>query len=47
MRSLSDRMSFSNSGRQVRMEFDVAGIDPADAVERASVLQAQFSLVAA
>lgn len=47
MRSLSDRMSFTNSGRQVRMEFDVAGIDPADALERASVLQAHFSLVAA
>ena len=47
MRSLSDRMTFSDGGRQVRMEFDVAGIDPADALERASVLQAHFALVAA
>lgn len=47
MKSLSDRMTFSNSGRQVRMEFDINGIDPADALERASILQAYFSLVAA
>lgn len=47
MKSLSDRMTFSNSGRQVRMEFDINGIDPADALERASILQAHFSLVAA
>lgn len=47
MKSLADRMSFSESGRKVRMEFDVNGIDPADALERASVLQAHFSLVAA
>lgn len=47
MKSLSDRMSFFDSGRQVRMEFDVAGIDPADALERASALQAHFAFVAA
>ena len=47
MKSLSDRMTFSNSGRQVRMEFDINGIDPADALECASILQAHFSLVAA
>ena len=47
MKSLSDRISFSELGRQVRMEFDVNGIDPADALERASVLQSHFALVAA
>ena len=47
MKSLSDRITFSESGRQVRMEFDVNGIDPADALERASVLQSHFALVAA
>jgi hypothetical protein len=29
------------------MEFDIAGIDPADALERAAVLQSHFALVAA
>lgn len=47
MKSLSDRITFSESGRQVRMEFDVNGIDPADALERAAVLQSHFALVAA
>ena len=47
MKSLADRMSFSDEGRKVRLEFDVAGIDPSDALERVSVLQAHFSLVAA
>ena len=47
MKSLADRMTFSDSGRRIRMEFDVAGIDPADALERVSVLMAHFSLVAA
>ncbi len=47
MKSLADRMTFSDEGRKVRLEFDVAGIDPSDALERASVLQAHFSLVAA
>ena len=47
MKSLSDRMTYSDEGRKVRLEFDVNGIDPADALERVSVLQAHFSLVAA
>jgi hypothetical protein len=29
------------------MEFDIAGIDPADALERAAILQSHFALVAA
>lgn len=40
MRQLSDRMSFRDGGRTVRMEFDVAGIDPGVALRRASVLMA-------
>ena len=47
MRSLSDRMVYSDGGRQVRLEFVVEGIDPAEAVERITVLQQHFSLVAA
>lgn len=47
MKSLADRMTFSDGGRQVRMEFDVVGIDPADALERASVLLAHLAPVAA
>lgn len=47
MNSLSDRMTYSEEGRRVRMEFDINGIDPADALERAAVLQAHFSPVAA
>ena len=47
MRSLADRITFSEGGRVVRLEFDVAGIDPADALERISVLQGHFHPVAA
>lgn len=47
MKSLADRVTFSDEGRQVRLEFDIAGIDPADALERASVLLAHFAPVAA
>ncbi|MBR1766108.1 MAG: ATP-binding protein [Bacteroidales bacterium] len=47
MKSLSDRMTFSDGGRVVRMEFDVAGIDPADALERISCLRSRFALVQA
>lgn len=47
MKSLSDRMTFSEGGRRVRMEFLVAGISPADALERIAVLEEHFSLVAA
>ena len=47
MKSLSDRMTFSDEGRQVRLEFDVAGIDPSDALERIATLQARHSPVLA
>lgn len=47
MKSLADRMTFSEGGRQVRLEFMVAGIDPADALERVTILQGHFSMVAA
>lgn len=47
MRSLADRMVFSDEGREVRMEFVVNGIDPADALERISVLRSFRTLVAA
>ena len=47
MKSLADRMEYSDEGRQVRMEFLVAGIDPSDALERIAVLQGVFPLVAA
>ena len=47
MRSLSDRMTFSEGGRVVRMEFDVNGIDPADALQRIAVLQSHYHPVAA
>ena len=47
MKSLSDRMTFSEGGRRVRMEFEVAGIDPADALERIAIVQHHFAMVAA
>lgn len=47
MKQLSDRMLFSEGGRRVRLEFEVAGIDPTDALQRVAVLQSRFSLVAA
>lgn len=47
MKSLADRMTFFEGGRKVRMEFDVNGIDPADALERVALLQERFALVAA
>ena len=47
MKSLSDRMVFSDGGRRVRMEFMVAGISPADALERVAILKEHFALVAA
>ena len=47
MKSLADRMGFSDGGRKVRLEFDVNGIDPADALERVALLQEHFSLIAA
>lgn len=47
MKSLSDKMIYSDGGRRVRMEFVVSGIDPAEALERISVLQSRFALVEA
>lgn len=47
MRSLADSVTYSEGGRQVRLEFVVEGIDPADALERVTVLQQHFALVAA
>ena len=47
MRRLADRLTFADGGRRVRMEFAVAGIDPADALERVAILQSHFALVAA
>lgn len=47
MKHLADRLVYSKGGSQVRMEFDVAGIDPVDALERVSVLREHFAVVAA
>lgn len=45
MKSLADRMVFSDEGQKVRLEFDVAGIDPSDALERAALLQVRYASV--
>lgn len=47
MRQLSDRMEYSDGGRKVRLEFIVAGIDPADALERVAIMRQHLVLVAA
>lgn len=47
MRTLSDKMTYSDGGRCVRMEFVVEGIDPAEALERITILQEHFAMVAA
>ena len=47
IKSLSDRMFLSDDGKSIRLEFDVNGIDPADALERVSVVQSHFMLEAA
>mgnify|MGYP002623696808 CR=1 FL=1 len=47
MRRLADRMTYSDGGRRVRMEFIVAGIDPADALERIAIVQNHFALAEA
>lgn len=47
MKSLADKMEYSEGGRKVRMEFLVSGIDPAEARERIAVLQSHFILVEA
>lgn len=43
MRTLSDRISFSNHGSDVRMEFIVGGIEPARALERIVTLHNYFA----
>ncbi len=47
MHQLADRVEYSDGGRRVRMEFEVAGIDPADALHRVAVLETAFATVAA
>lgn len=47
MHQLADRVDYSDGGRRVRMEFEVAGIDPADALHRVAVLESAFATVAA
>lgn len=47
MRTLADSVTYSEGGRQVRLEFVVEGIDPAEALERVTVLQQHFAPVAA
>ena len=47
MRRLADKMTFSHEGRQVRLEFIVAGIDPVDAMERVATLRGHWATVAA
>lgn len=47
MRQLADQMIFSDGGRCVRLEFEVAGIDPSQAMERIAVLNGHFAMVAA
>jgi hypothetical protein len=47
MKQLADRMTFSEGGRQVRLEFEVAGIDPTDALQRIAVLQNSRAMVLA
>ena len=47
MRQLSDKMTYSEGGRRLRLEFSVAGIDPADAMERVAVLRSHWSMVPA
>ena len=44
MKSLADNLVFSDGGRRVRMEFMVAGIDPADSMQRVACLRQCFSL---
>lgn len=47
MKSLADKVDYSEGGRRVRLEFEVNGIDPADALERIALLQQHFTMVAA
>lgn len=47
MHSLADNVVYSDGGRQVHLEFMVEGIDPAEALERVSVVRQHFAVVAA
>ena len=47
MKSLANSVTYSEGGRQVRLELVVEGIDPAEALERVTVLQQHFAPVAA
>ena len=47
MKQLADKLTFSDGGRRVRLEFEVAGIDPTDALQRIAVLQHRLAMVAA
>ena len=47
IRSLSDRVMCFEGGRKVRLEFDVNGVDPADVLERISVLHSFMPLAVA
>ena len=47
MKSLADKMEYSDNGRRVRMEFVVSGIDPIEAKERIAVLQSHYVMVEA
>lgn len=47
MKSLADRMTFSEGGRRVRLEFVVSGIAPADSLQRIALMQEHFATVAA
>lgn len=46
MHQLADWVTYLEGGRRVRLEFAVAGIDPADAMERVAILQGCFATVA-
>lgn len=46
MHQLADAMTYSDGGRQVRLEFTVEGIDPAEALERVTILRQHFAVVA-
>ena len=47
MHQLADRLTFEECGRKVRLEFEVNGVDPVDALERIAVLREHYQMVAA
>lgn len=47
MNQLADKVTYSDGGREVRLEFEVNGIDPADSLQRRAVLHEYFSPVIA